>query len=52
MWVAQSVKLWTLEFGPGHDFMVREPYDRLCADNGDPAWNSLSSLSAPPPLSK
>ena len=49
--MAQSVKRLTLGFGSGHDLMVCEfkPRGRLCADNVEPAWDSLSpSLSAPP----
>ena len=54
IWVAQLVKCLTLEFGSGHDLMVRgfKPCVRLCGDREVvPAWDSLSpSLSAPPPL--
>ena len=51
----QSVKGPTLDFGSGHDLMVRgiEPPIWLCADSSELAWNSLSllpSLSAPPLL--
>ena len=52
-WVAQSVERPTLDFGSGHDLMVRgmEPCVWLCADSVEPAWDSPSpSLSAPPPL--
>ena len=51
--MAQSVKCLTLDFGLGHDPTVREfkPRAGLCADNIEPAWDSLSpSLSAPPLL--
>ena len=49
-WVAQLVKCPTLGFGSGHDLKVweLEPYIGLCADNAEPAWDSLS---APPLLS-
>ena len=53
LWVAQSVEHLTLDFGSGHDLMVRgiEPHVRLCIDTVEPAWDSLSPrLSAPPPL--
>ena len=41
-WVAELVKLLTLDFGSGHDLMVCE----FCADSTEPAWVSLSlSLS-------
>ena len=48
--VAQWIKRPTLDFGSGHDLTVRgfEPCVRLCPDNAEPAWDSLSpSLSAP-----
>ena len=49
--MAQSVKHPTLGFCLGHDLTVRE-FELcigLCADNMEPAWDSLSpSLSAPP----
>ena len=51
--MAQSVKQLTLDFGSGHDLMVREfePHIRLSAVSTEPAWDPLSpSLSAPPPL--
>ena len=43
-WVAQSVKHLTLDFGSGHDLTIREfePHIRLCADNAESAWHSLS----------
>ena len=47
------VKSLTLDFGSGHDLMVRkfEPHVRLCADVTEPAWDSFSlPLSAPPLL--
>ena len=46
-WVARSVKRLTLGFNSGHDFTVGEfePHAGLCADNIEPAWDSLS---APP----
>ena len=51
--MAQSVRRPTLDFGLGHDLTVREfkPRAGLCADNIEPAWDSLSpSVSAPPLL--
>ena len=48
--MAQTVKRLTLNFGLGHDLEVHgiEPRVGLCADNAEPAWDSLSpSLSAP-----
>ena len=52
-WVAQLVKNLILDFGSGHDLMVREfePHIRFCADNAEPAWDSLSPLSLSAPLS-
>ena len=43
-WVAQSVEHPTLDFGSGHDLVVRgiESHIRLCADGAEPAWDSLS----------
>ena len=43
-WVAQLVKRLALDFGSGHDLMVREFESRvgLCADSAEPAWDSLS----------
>ena len=34
----------TLNFGLGHDLTVHEiePHNRLCDDNAEPAWDSLS----------
>ena len=42
----------TLDFGSGHDFTVceTEPRVGLCTDSVEPAWDSLSPLSAPTPL--
>ena len=50
--MAQSVKHLILDFSSGHELMVHKfkPCIGLCADSTEPAWNSLSSLSAPPPL--
>ena len=51
--MAQSVEHLALDFGSGHDLMVRKfkPCIRLCADNMEPACDSLSpSLSVSPPL--
>ena len=43
-YVAQLVEHLTLDFGSGHDLIVREfePYIRLCADGVEPGWDSLS----------
>ena len=52
--MTRLVKLPTLDVGSGHDLTVREvkPHVGLCADNKEPAWDSLSlSLSAPTPVS-
>ena len=52
--MVRLVKRTTLDFGSGHDFVVREiePHVGLCADSVEPAWDSLSpSLSAPSLLS-
>ena len=51
--MAQLVKRLTLDFGSGHDLMVRgiEPPVWLSADSMESAWDSLfPSLSASPPL--
>ena len=50
--MAQVVKCLTLNFSSGHDLQVCEfePCVRLCADDTEPAWDSLStSLSLPLP---
>ena len=50
--MAQLVRHLTLDFGLGHDFMVRglEPRVGPHADSVEPAWDSPSlSLSALPP---
>ena len=47
--MAQSVKHPTLDLGSGLDLTVHEfePHVRLCTENAEPAWDSLSpSLSA------
>ena len=52
--MARLVKRLTLDFGSGHDLMVREfkPHVRLWADSGEPVRDSLSPpLSASPLLS-
>ena len=43
-WMAQLVKRLTLNFGSGHDLMVREfePFVELCMEGMEPAWDSLS----------
>ena len=46
--MAQSVECATLDFGSGHDLMVRgvKPHFGLCADIAESAWDSFSlSLS-------
>ena len=53
-WVAQSVKLLTLDFSSGPNLQVREtePHIGLCADNVEPAWDfslSISLCLSPPP---
>ena len=57
--MAQSVKPPTLDVGSGHDFTVLEPKVlelkpciRLHSGSAEPAWDSVSPLSAPPSLSK
>ena len=54
-WVAQSVKLLTLAFSPGHDFMVHDfgSCVGFCTDSVEPTWDSLSlplSLTLPTSL--
>ena len=52
-WLAQFVEHPTLDFGSGHDLVVREfePHLGLCADSAEPAWDPVSlPLSAPLPL--
>ena len=50
-WVVQSVKPLTLGFHSGHDLTVHEVESCICADNAEPAWDSVSPChSAPPPL--
>ena len=47
----RSVKCPTLDFGSGHDLMIREfqSHVGLCTDSVKPAWDSFSpSFSAPP----
>ena len=43
-WVAQLVKLPTLNLSSGHDLTFHEfnPLIWLCADSAEPAWDSLS----------
>ena len=50
--MAQLVKHLTLGFGSGHDLMVHgvEPCIRLCADNAEPAWDSLFISLCPSPV--
>ena len=49
-WVAQSVKLPTLDFGSGHDLMVCgfELHVGLCVGSVEPAWDSLCLCASPP----
>ena len=54
IWVAQSVKRPTLDFGSGHDLSwlgELELHVGLCADGTEPAWDSvrlpLSLCSSP-----
>ena len=44
--MAQWVQRLTLNLNSGHDLVVHEfePHIGLCADNAEPAWDSLSSL--------
>ena len=51
-WVAQLGEHLTLDFGSGHDLMVRgiKPHIGLYADSEEPAWDSLTfPLSLPSP---
>ena len=50
--MAQSVEHLALDFGHGHDLMVRqfEPCIRLCADNAEPLWDFSLPLSLSAPL--
>ena len=52
--MTQSVKRLALDFGSIRDLTVREfkPCVGLCIDSVEPAWNSLSSLSASLPLTR
>ena len=45
------VKRPTLDFGSGHDLLVRgiEPLVGLCADSVEAAWDSVSSSLCPSP---
>ena len=47
--VVQLVQCPTLGFGSGHDLMVQgfEPHVGLRADIAEPAWDTISLLSAP-----
>ena len=49
--LSQSGKHPTLDLGSGHDLMICEfePRIRLCADDTEPAWDSLSSPLCPYP---
>ena len=51
VWVAQSVKRPTLDFGSGHDLTVceSEPHVWLCAGSVEPAWDSLALSLCPSP---
>ena len=48
-WVAQSVKLPTLDFGSGHDLTVCEfePSTGLCAHSAEPASDPVSPSLCP-----
>ena len=50
--MAWSAKHPTLDFSSGHDLTVREfePRIRLCANNAEPARDSLSPSLSDPPL--
>ena len=50
--MAQLVEHLTLDFGSGHDLVVREiePCVGLSADCVDPAWNSLPPSLCPSPV--
>ena len=50
--MAQLVKCLTLGFDSGHDLTVRgfKPCIGPCADNMDPAWDSVSPPLPDPPL--
>ena len=50
-WVAQLVKHPTLDLGSSHDLVVPkfEPCIRLCADDAEPTWDSVSPSLCPPP---
>ena len=47
--MAQLAKHLTLDFGSGHDLMIREfePHMGLCADSAEPTWHSLSLCISP-----
>ena len=49
VWVAQSVKHLTFDFGSGHDLMVPgiKPHAGLCTKSVEPAWDSLSLSCCP-----
>ena len=52
--MVQLVECLILDFGSGHDLMVREtePLTGLCSDDMEPAWDSLSlPCSCSPSLS-
>ena len=51
-WVTQSVEHLTLDFGSGHNLMIRgiEPRVRLCADSAEPALDSLFPFLSALPL--
>ena len=50
-WVAQLVKLPTLDFGSGHDLAVCEfkPHVRLCSAGVEPACDSFPPSLCPSP---
>ena len=53
-WVAQSLKHVTLDFCSGHDLTVHgfKTCIGLCADNMEPACNSVSLFALHPTLSQ
>ena len=50
--MAQPVEGLTLDFGSGHDLLVRAfgSHIGLCADSTEPAWDSLSLSLCPSPV--
>ena len=50
-WVAELVTCLTLDFGSGHDLVIREsePQSGLRPDRAEAAWDSLSPSLCPSP---